>query len=148
MFRFKLEFLRRYRTQKEEMAMLELSKRVREANDIEIELEDLKERSREIAVTLSEHCQNGVSSTVYAMYMDYREHLRRCGNDATNRLDRAEKRMEEQRRRLVAASIDRQVLDRFRERQEECYQKQQCLSEQKGLDELAALARSRREHED
>jgi flagellar FliJ protein len=147
MFRFKLEFLLRYRQQKEEMAMLKLAQCVREANRFENELEDIKDRKIEIDAEVRNQTVAPISATVYNMYMDYKEHLRECGHDAACRLAEAEVQVEEQRQKLVNASVDRKVMERYKEKEKETFAEEEQRKEQDVLDELSSISYSRRDHD-
>jgi len=148
MFRFKLDFLLRYRRQKEEEAMYELARRIRETNDIRSNLERLKMRSGELAADVLERAAAPVPAPVYKMYKDYLGYLRRKKENTLASLAQAETEVEEQRRRLIQASVDRKIIDRFKEIQHEAYLEAEARREQNNLDELAALGASRRVNED
>jgi flagellar export protein FliJ len=149
MFHFKLEFLLRYRTQKEEMAMYELAQRVREANQIENELLEIQDRCHELAEEVSSRTADDcVPAPVYCMYKHYLDHLRTRTETTEKRLNKAERRIEEHRVKLVEASVARKTMDLYKDGQLTEYKEKEHLSEQKKLDELATLARSRRARED
>jgi flagellar FliJ protein len=147
MFRFKLEFLLKYRQQKEEMAMLKLAQCVREANRFENELEDIKDRTVELESEVRSQTAAPISAPVYNMYMNYKAHLRECGQDAACRLAKAENQVEEQRRTLVAASVDRKIMERFKEKEKEAFVEEEQRKEQEVLDELSSISYSRRDHD-
>jgi flagellar FliJ protein len=146
MFRFKLEFLLRYRRQKEETAMMELARRVRMANEIENEIQDIEERKEQLAASVSSMTGTCVPGPVFLMYADCRQALTRSGREAARKLTRAEAQIEQQRQNLVKCSVDRKVIDKYKERLKQHHLKEEGLKEQKNLDELAALARSRRDY--
>ena len=147
MFRFKLEFLKRYREQLEDTAMYELAQRIREANEIEADIQDLKDRRAKLAEETSKQAGAGVSGALYVMYRNYDSHLYRRGAMMEKGLARAEKRIEDQRKKLVAASVQRKIIDRFKEKQHEQYQEKEARSERMNLDELAALVKARKQNE-
>ena len=148
MFRFKLEFLLRFRRQKEEMAMYELAQRIRVANQIETELTDIREDASRIAETVKAQAGQTVAAPVFAMYKNYQDHLRKSTKVAEHRLVKAEKRIEEQRQKLVTASVDRKVIEKFRDRQKETHTAETARKAQNDMDELSSLARRRRENEE
>jgi flagellar biosynthesis chaperone FliJ len=47
---------------------------------------------------------------------------------------------------LVECSVNRKIIDKYKERLKENHLKEESLKEQKNLDELAALTRSRRDY--
>ena len=149
MFHFKLEFLRRYRIQKEELAMYELAQKVREANQIEDELMGIKDRCHELGEEVSRRTADScLPAPVYCMYKNYQDHLRSVEENTEKRLYKAELCIEEHRVKLVKASVDRKTIDHYKDRQQTEYRQNENIGEQKNLDELATLARSRRERED
>ena len=148
MFRFKLNFLLRFRRQKEEMAMYELAQRIRVANQIETELTDIREQSGRIAETVSAQCGQTVNASVLVMYKNYQDHLRQSHKVAEHRLMKAEERIEAQRGKLVTASVDRKVIEKFRDRQKENHDAESARKSQIEMDELTSLARRRRDDED
>lgn len=147
MFDFRLEFLLRYRRQKEEMAMYELAQRVREANEVENRLEDIRVRSGELARNVSRRAAQGIPVPILAMYKDYLEDLRQRGQSTVEDLALAEARIEEYRQKLIGTSVDRKAIEKLKEKQKEAYLENEARKEQNSLDEAASLAASRREHE-
>lgn len=148
MFRFKLEFLLRYRRQKEELAMFELAQRVRQANDIENRLIDIRERDQELVSSIRGLSGSIVPATVFSMYQGFRDHLALEEKRTEHQLQQAEIAMEKQRLQLVAASVQRKIMERFKEKQKSDYDTAHARLEQNNLDELAALAAVRKTHED
>lgn len=146
MFRFKLDFLLRYRQQKEETAMLELARRVRVANKIENEIQDIEERKSQLSSSVQSMAGTTIPAASFLMYADCRNSLTLRSREATRRLTRAETQIEEQRRQLVKCSVDRKIIDKYKERLKENHSREEGLKEQKNLDELAALTRSRRDY--
>lgn len=139
MFKFKLEFLLRFRRQKEEAAMLELAGRIREAGAKRWELESLIARSEDLAAEVRHRSAEPIPAPVIILYRDYLDHLRRAKKAAQRGLDRAEALVAEKREKLIEASIQRKIIDRYKEIQYEKYKETENRREQKSLDELAAL---------
>ncbi len=127
--------------------MLKLAKCVREANRFENELEDIKDRKIEIDAEVRGQTAAPISATVYNLYMNYKEHLRECSLDATCRLAEAEVQVEEQRQKLVNASVDRKVMERYKEKEKETFTEEEQRKEQGVLDELSSISYSRRDHD-
>lgn len=130
------------------MEMTILAKRIREANEIEAELEDIKERNMQIRKTYAEKGTGTIPGTVFTLYTDYVEHLRRRSLKTEKMLSDAEKRIEKQRNILIQAGIDRRVIEKYKEKQKESFDAREARLERNTLDELSALARSRKEHEE
>jgi len=119
--------------------MLELAGRIREAGIIRSELESLIARSRELASEVRDRSAEPIPAPVLILYRDYLDHLRLARKDAQGGLDHAEALVVEKRRKLVEASIQRRIIDRYKEIQYEKYLETENRREQKSLDELAAL---------
>ncbi|MBF0528577.1 MAG: flagellar export protein FliJ [Deltaproteobacteria bacterium] len=147
MFRFKLEFLLRYRRQKEELAMFELAERVRKANEIENYILDLQERAEELVASVRGLDGNIIPSSKFTMYSEHREYLREEEKRTRHYLLQAEAAVEQQRQKLVEISVQRKIIERYKEKQKADYDKTAAGLEQKNLDELAALAAVRKTHE-
>jgi len=143
MFHFKLEFLLRYRRQNEEAAMHKMAQRIREANAVETELTNLRNRSQELQTALAVDSQTLIPAPIYSLYKDHLEVLRGRTQEALQRLSKAEAQVEKQRRILVRASIDRKIIEKYKEKQKEAYLADQARRERYILDELATLAISR-----
>jgi flagellar FliJ protein len=147
MFKFKLEFLLRYRKQKEETAMFELAQKVRQANQIDAEIMELGEKSVGVAEAVSRTVGTCLPASVLLLYKDHQEYLRNQAKEASKRLGLAEQQIEKQRQVLVEKSKDRKMVEVYKENLKSAYQKEEAIREQKNLDELAMLARLRRDHE-
>jgi len=119
--------------------MLELAGRIREAGAKRSELEGLVARSRELASEVRDRSAEPIPAPVLILYRDYLDHLRRARKDAQRGLDQTEALVAEKRRKLVEASIQRRIIDRYKEIQHEKYSEAENRREQKSLDELAAL---------
>ena len=148
MFKFRLDFLLRFRRQLEELAKYELAERVRRANLIETRLLELRERSGQLVESMQRKADDPIPAPLFSMYKDYLDQLRREKEAVANELTRAEDQVEKQRQALVQASVERKVIDRLKERQKQAYMENEARQQQGILDELAALARSRRIHEE
>lgn len=146
-FRFKLDFLLRFRRQREEMAMYELAKRIREAGAIQAELDNLRDRSGELASAIRDQSDDLIPVPVFWLYKSYLDDLRRRTVTTENALDRAEMRVEQQRQKLVAASVDRKVIEKYKDIKKESFLADQTRQEQNNLDELAVISASRKPHE-
>ena len=148
MFRFKLEFLLRYRRQQEETAMHELAKCIRKTNQVEAELCNLRERSEELVSELNRCAASGMPAALFQMYCSFMDHLGRSSRAAERRLDRMEAQVEDHRHKLVEASVERKMIERFKERQHEAHVREESRLEQISLDELSTISQSRKRHEE
>ncbi|MEW5723189.1 MAG: flagellar export protein FliJ [Thermodesulfobacteriota bacterium] len=148
MFRFKLEFLLRYRRQIEETAMYELAQRIREANEIEAELYDVRERRVELAAQVKGKAALVMPAALFNLYKDHQDYLYRRGKMMEKGLALAERRIEKQRQKLVQTSVDRKTIELYKEKQREAHLEKEARREQNELSELAALVLARKRYEE
>lgn len=142
-----MEFLLRYRKQKEETAMFELAQKVRQANQLDAEIMELDEKAVGVDEAVRQTVGTSVPATIFMMYKDHQEHLRRQAVEARKRLVQAEKQMEKQRQVLVEKSKERKTVEVYKEKLKTVYHREELIRENKNLDELAMLARLRRDQE-
>ena len=142
-FRFKLEFLLRYRRQKEEMAMLELAKHTREAGQVRQEIEEYRTRTRTVSETLSQKAREPIPAAEFSLYKDYQGYLVKKSRMAEARLEQVNRRVREQREKLIEAGVQRKIMETHKQNQKETHDLAEALQEQKVLDELTILARLR-----
>lgn len=147
MFKFKLEFLLRYRKQKEELAMYELAQRIREAAAKEEELENIRDRSLELNENLKTRATRALPAPIFVMYKEYQGRLKQQYSAVEKQLARAEEKIEIQREALVQASVQRKIIEKYREKMKAAYDKAEAIKEQQSLEELATIARSRKTNE-
>jgi flagellar export protein FliJ len=128
--------------------MYELAERIRTANQIENEIAHNEERSRQVAEEAREKGREGMPGAIYALYSSYRDDLGLRSRDARRRLVRAEALVEKQRQALVKASVDRKIMETFKERQRQTYLRETARKEQEEMEEMAAMVQSRKPHEE
>ncbi len=143
-FSFRLDFLLRYRRQKEEMAMLELAQKVRLAEQFKNELNRIRLRSDELADDVREKSAAPIPAPVFNLYQSYLDALRQRNLDTEYKLGKAETEVAKKREKLVEASVDRKMIERFEEMERDKHKAEGAREEQNNLDELAAIAVARK----
>jgi len=143
MFRFTLEFLLRYRRQKEETAMYELARRVRSARQVQAEIDRVRQRADELVSEQQALTGTAQAAALLSLYSEYLHQLRALVDLRTEDLVQANREVDAERRRLRQASIERKIMERLKEIQRQAYQEEEARREAKVLDEFITT-RSRR----
>lgn len=147
MYKFNLEFLRQYRHQKEETEMYKMAEALRTVNKIQSELEHIQNRAGELVLAARNKAGEKTNAPTLELYSKYLHELRWLKEDAHNRLIQADKSLENQRRALTQASIDRKAVDRLKEIKQLAFLNEQAQKEMKALDESAVIKAGRKRYE-
>lgn len=147
MFRFRLDFLLRYRRQLEETEMYELANKVRAANQIQTDLAEIRTRANELADSVRQRTSVKVTAPVLALYSNYLHELRKRDLTGQSNLARAEKEVDRQRETLTETSIKRKSIERLEELERRAFSETELKREQKVFDELTSLKSAREKDE-
>lgn len=147
MFRFRLDFLLRYRRQLEETEMYELANKVRAANQIQTDLAEVRTRAKELADSVRQRTSVKVTAPVLALYSNYLHELRKRNLAGQSNLARAEKEVDRQRETLTEAAIKRKSIERLEELEGRAFIEADLKREQKVFDELTSLKSAREKDE-
>lgn len=147
MFRFRLDFLLRYRRQLEETEMYELANKVRAANQIQTDLAAVRTRANELADSVRQRTSVKVTAPVLALYSNYLHELRKRDLAGRSNLARAEKEVDRQRETLTETSIKRKSIERLEELARRAFSETDLKREQKVFDELTSLKSAREKDE-
>ncbi len=147
MFRFRLDFLLRYRRQLEETEMHELANKVRAANQIQTDLAEVRTRANELADSVRQRTSVKVTAPVLALYSNYLHELRKRNLAGQSNLARAEKEVDQQRETLTEAAIKRKSIERLEELERSAFIETDLKREQKVFDELTSLKSAREKDE-
>lgn len=147
MFRFRLDFLLRYRRQLEETEMYELANKVRAANQIQTDLAEVRTRAKELADSVRQRTSVKVTAPVLALYSNYLHELRKRNLAGQSNLARAEKEVDRQRETLTEAAIKRKSIERLEELERRAFIETDLKKEQKVFDELTSLKSAREKDE-
>lgn len=148
-FKFRLDFLIQARKRKEEEAMARLAQRLASISDLEREITGVDQHKTRLKEALAEKIKNSeVSIPLLSMYREYDLKLSRdlARLHEFLRLSRREEAKE--RAALAKASIDRKVMEKLKEKKKAEFTAEQMYLEQNNLEEMAALAKARRDREE
>jgi len=144
MFRFRLDFLLRYRRQLEEAEMYELANKVRGAVQIQNELTSVRTRASQLVESARQRRSAKVTAPVLALYSNYLHELRKRDLAGQRRLASAEREVEKQRKKLTQASIKRKTIEKLEELERKSFIENSRRRENKILDETASLKFARK----
>lgn len=148
-FKFRMDFLIKARKRKEEEAMARLAQRLASIDELKREITGLDQYKARLQEQLAEKIHSGaLSIPLLSMYREYDLKLSR---DLVRlheflRLSRREEAKE--RAALTRASIDRKVMEKLKEKKKAEFVAEQMYIEQNSLEEMAALAKARRDREE
>jgi flagellar FliJ protein len=145
-FRFRLETLLRLRMAERDQRRADLAKALRAEQVLLGDLAQVGAEQAELAGALRERSAPGAAD-VDALQRTSRYQLVLKARQGQLESQLAQVRAEAERRRLALVEADRQVrvLEKLRERQQAAHRTRQSQLEVKELDEVAAIAHSRRE---
>ena len=148
-FKFRMEFLIKARRRKEEEAMARLAQRLASIRDLEEEIAAQSQKKERLKAELAALIRSGeVTIPLLTLYKDY-DHkmaLDLARLDEFLRLSRREEAKE--RAALTRASVDRKIMEKLKENTRVEFLDEQIHLEQNNLEEMAALAKARRDHEE
>jgi len=148
-FKFKLDFLIKLRQRKEEEAMARLAKRLASIKELETEIAELTEKKARLVEELDDKIKAGeITIPLLTLYKEY-DHKMIKDITRLNEFLRLSRREEaKERAALTKASIDRKVMEKLKEKKKAEFVVEQMYLEQNNLEEMAALAKARRDRED
>ncbi|UQZ89316.1 flagellar export protein FliJ [Deltaproteobacteria bacterium Smac51] len=147
-FKFRLDFLIKMRQRKEEEAMARLAKRLASIRDIENEIVSLNERKDRLAGELDEKMKSGgITVPLIILYKEYDGKLAKDIARANEFLRLSRREEAKERAALTKASIDRKIMEKLKENKKAEFAEEQAYLEQNNLEEMASLAKARRDRE-
>jgi flagellar FliJ protein len=147
-FKFRLDFLIKMRQRKEEEAMSRLAKRLASIRDIEEEIVNLTERKDRLAGELDEKVKAGaITVPLIILYKEYDAKMVKDIARANEFLRLSRREEVKERAALAKAAIDRKIMEKLKEKKKEEFIVEQAYLEQNNLEEMAALAKARRDRE-
>ncbi len=147
-FNFRLDFLIKLRRRKEEEAMARLAKRLASIRDIEDEITRLNERKDRLAAELAEKMKSGaITVPLIILYKEYDAKLVKDIARAHEFLRLSRREEAKERAALARAAIDRKIMEKLKEKKQTEFLEEQAYLEQNNLEEMAALAKARRDRE-
>ncbi len=137
MFYFRLEKVLEYRKQLEDKAAQALSEALLRVEKIRRALARVQEETLENRIALLS--PQAAEGAFRLMVMDYLEALRRDAKRLAGELRLWEEETDRRRAVAVAASRDRRLLEKLKEKQAERHARQERINEQRVYDETATL---------
>lgn len=147
-FKFRLDFLIKMRQRKEEEAMAKLARRLASIRDIEEEIERLNVRRESLAAELDEKMKSGIITVpLIVLYKEYDAKLVKDAARAHEFLRLSRREEAKERAALTRAAIDRKIMEKMKENKKAEFMEERACLEQNNLEEMAALAKARRDRE-
>lgn len=148
-FKFRLDFLIQARRRKEEEAMARLAQRRASIRQLLDDIENTTGHRLRLQAELTRMIEEGrLTVPFYKLYKDYDQKLGRdlARLDEFLRLSRREEAKEQAA--LTKASIDRKIMEKLKEKKKIEFMAEQAAIEQNNLEEMAALAKARRDRQE
>jgi flagellar FliJ protein len=147
-FKFKMDFLIKLRERKEEEAQTRLAKRLASIRDLLEEIAEIRELKARLTAELEEKIRSGVINiALLTMYRDYDYKLAKDLKRLEEFLRLSRKEETKERAALIKASVDRKIMEKLKEKKMAEFTAEQMYLEQNKLEEMAALAKARRDRE-
>jgi flagellar FliJ protein len=136
-FKFKLESVLNYRQILEDQAQQALAESQQERLRLERQSIQLKERLLAVDRELKKRQLQGIGIAELTLYEDQIEHCQRQVKQLEELLVRIRKRIEDQRQELLQASMERQVMEKLKEKMHAEYLRAEARAETSLLDEIS-----------
>jgi flagellar FliJ protein len=142
-FRFKLDFLLSLRRKREEEAAHKLAKRLASIRELKTRIASMEDERERLRQELSKRAAKGaVNPGLIAMYGEYQTKLFTDLKKASELLTLSERERIKEQAALQKAAIDRQVMEKIKEKKAEAFKAETLHQEQIVLEEMAALVRA------
>jgi flagellar FliJ protein len=143
-FKFRLDFLINLRRRKEEEAAQRLAKRLASIRELETHINSMLENQTQLSNDFSDHARKGsLTGALIKLYSDFLSRLRTEIKKAQELLFLSRKEEAKERQALKKAVIDRQLIEKIKEKKLESFKTETLYQEQNILEELAALSKAR-----
>jgi flagellar FliJ protein len=136
-FTFKLESVLNYRKILEDQAQQVLAESLQEQQRLERQSVQLTKRLHAVDQDLKKQQQHGMGIAELILYEDQIEHCRKQLHQLETRLLRLQKTIEAQRQELLQASMERQVMEKLKEKKKVEYLREELQEETAMLDEIS-----------
>lgn len=148
-FKFRMDFLIQARQRKEEEAMARLAQRLASISELERDISGQEQYKARLKEELAEKIQNGeVSIPLLSLYREYDHKLSRDISRLHEFLFLSRREEAKERVALIRASVDRKVMEKLKEKKKAEFVAEQMHLEQNNLEEMAALAKARRDRDE
>lgn len=147
-FKFRLDFLIMLRRRKEEEAMARLAKRLASIKELEKEIAELTENKARLVEELDAKIKAGeITIPLLTLYKEYDLKMVKDIAKLNEFLRLSHREEAKERAALTKASIDRKIMEKLKEKKKAEFVAEQMYIEQNNLEEMAALAKARRDRE-
>ena len=135
--KFKLQSVLNYRQSLEDQAQQVLTASLQRQQDLEDQLLTQQQALDKADIELKQRQQEGMTAAEIDLYESQIHHCRRIIEDIQQRLQRLERRIKEERKELLHAARERQVLEKLKDKQEAEYRQELSRQERVMLDEIS-----------
>jgi flagellar export protein FliJ len=147
-FKFRLEFMISLRRRKEEEAASRLAKRLASIRELEGKIDSLHSDLANIAAELTQKGQQGsLNGPLLMLYSSHQERVRQEIKKSLELLALSQREEAKERLALKKAVTERQIIEKIKDNQKLAWQEDLAKIEQNSIEELASLAKSRRQRE-
>ncbi|MDR1314944.1 MAG: flagellar export protein FliJ [Deltaproteobacteria bacterium] len=145
-FKFRLDFLITLRRRREEEAAARLAKRMASIRELEAKIDSMESDRIRLSEELSERASQGLATpALFSMYSEYQAKLLQDLKKADELLTLSRRELAKETAALRKAVIERQIMERIREKQAEAFKAEELRKEQNVLEEMHALVKARRD---
>jgi flagellar export protein FliJ len=136
------------RRRKEEQAAARLAKRLASIQELQSKIDSFNQELADLAADLKEKGRSGLlNGPLLMLYSKHQERVREDLKKSLELLSLSRKEEIKERQALKKAVMERQVIEKIKENQKETWFNEMMKTQQNNMEELASLARSRRQRE-
>ncbi|MDR1041237.1 MAG: flagellar export protein FliJ [Deltaproteobacteria bacterium] len=145
-FKFRLDFLITLRRRREEEAAARLARRLASIRELEARIAGMESDRVRLSEELSEKASQGLATpAIFSLYSEYQAKLLQDLRKADELLTLSRREMAKEQAALRKAVMERQLMERIREKQAEAFREEELRREQNILEEMHALVKARRD---
>jgi len=135
--KFKLQSVLNYRQLLEDQAQQVLTASLQKQNELEAELQQQRQNLQQNDSELKQRQAEGLTVAEIDLYESQIHHCYRLIEDLQDRLKQLEQQIISERKELLHAARERQVMDKLKDKQEAEYQQELSRKERVMLDEIS-----------
>jgi flagellar FliJ protein len=145
-FKFKLDFLITLRRRREEEAAVRLARRNASIRELEGRIVSMENDRSRLSEELSERGKAGlVTPALLSLYSEYQAKLLQDIRRSDELLTVSRREQTKEQAALRKAVMERQLMERIREKQAAAFRAEELRKEQNVLEEMASLVKARRD---
>ena len=135
--KFKLQSVLNYRQSLEVQAQQVLTASLQQQNELETQLQQQRQNLQQHDSELKQRQQEGLTVAEIDLYESQIQHCRRLIEDFQSRLQQLERQIVSERKELLHAARERQVMEKLKDKQEAEYRQELSRKERVMLDEIS-----------